>query len=178
MLLDEAKKKGKVLGRDVVWVKPSWLRREYQLIADGDPIATLRFSGMFSNEVTVYGLGEQWVFNRKGFFRQEIVTENEYEGEVSRPFRYRWTGGGTLYLDDGDTLQFKHGFWGSKSYWQTSSGIELITFVKRSWWRSQVAVEFNPYVERFTELPVLVFLGFYLRILHEQDSTAAVAAGG
>lgn len=169
-------KKGKLMGRHVVWVKPSMWRREYHMLADGEPMATMQFEHWFNNEAVIDGLGQHWIFNRKGWFRQHIVTEDEASQDVSSlPFRYSWSGGGTLYLDDGSVLKFKNNFWGSKSYWQTSNGEELIVFSKRSWWRSTVDVEFHPLAATYWELPVLIFLGFYLRILHEQDAAAAAA---
>ncbi len=167
-------KQGKLIGRKVVWVKPSIWRREYHLFVDGEHMATMQFERWFNNVATVDGLGQRWMLNRKGWFRRQIVAEAEESGDVSLPFHYSWTGGGTLYMTDGNVLKFKNSFWGSKSYWQTSNEEALMTFVKRSWWRSAIDVEVHPMAAAYAELPVLIFLGFYLRTLHDQD--AAVAA--
>jgi hypothetical protein len=174
----ETGKKGKLIGREVMWIKPSMWKRRYLMLVDGEQQAALTFDSWFTNQVSVYGLGQYWVFNRKGWFQQEVVTQDVDRATSTEPFRYRWTGGGTLYLDDGEELKFKHGFWGGTSYWETYQREKLIVFSKRSWWRSDTIVEFNPLAAHYTELPVLVFLGFYLRLLHEQDSgsTAAVTA--
>jgi hypothetical protein len=169
------KKKGKLIGRDVVWVKPSMWKREYQLLADGDHMASMWFERWYNNVATVEGLGQRWTFNRKGWLQQQVVAEDDDLYKEALPFRYSWSGGGTLYLDDGSTLKFKNGFWGSKSYWQTVNGENVITFYKKSWWRSAVNVDFHPTAAAYSELPVLIFLGFYLRTLHEQDAAAAAA---
>jgi len=173
---NEPGKKGKLMGREVLWVKPSIWRREYLMLVDGEQQARLTFHSWFSNQVSVSGLGQYWIFNRKGWFRQEIVTEDVDLKTVSHPFRYHWTGGGRLYLDDGEVLKFKHGFWGNTSYWETHHGVRLIEFTKRSWLRADTYVDFNPLAAHYAELPVLVFLGFYLRLLREQDSAAAAGA--
>jgi hypothetical protein len=171
-----SEKKGKLIGREVVWKKPSMWKREYLLLADGEHMATLWFEHWYSNVAQVEGLGQQWTFNRKGWFRQQIIAEDADLQDASLPFAYSWTGGGTLSLADGSALKFKHSFWNSKSCWQTAQGDELIVFNRRTWWSSDICVTFHPMVGAYSELPVLIFLGIYLRLLRDQDTTAAVAA--
>lgn len=171
--VNRTKIKGKLIGRDIVWIQPSWMKREYIMLIDGEPRAMLRYNGWFSQAATIDGLGERWTFERKGFWRQEIEAEDHDTNDVIKPFRYNWSGGGKLLLDDGDELNYRHGTWGKDSYWETSSGEPLITFTRRSWWNFEIGVVFSPLAERYPELPTLIFLGFYLRLLKESDSSSA-----
>jgi hypothetical protein len=167
-------KKGKLIGRHIQWQQVSWWKRHYIMYVDGDPTATLRFSN-WSNAATVDGLGERWTFERKGFWRQEILTRDEDLGESAKPFRYNWSGGGKLTLDETHILTLRHNAWGSKTYWETDSKEVVMTFRRVGFWKSSTVVEFGDTAGTYPELPTLIFLGFFLRILHEYDAAAAGA---
>jgi hypothetical protein len=173
------KPKGKLFGREIVWAKPSIWRREYELRVDGERSGVMRFTNWYSREAIVQGLGAAFSFNRKGFFRQSATAENLDLGEKSAPFRYSWTGGGSLLLDDGVTLTMRHGTWRSRSFWETNNRETLVTFSQRSWWRQDMAVTLEPLAADYPELPFLILFGFYLRVLYIEDagSSAAVVSG-
>src|SRR5512142_2293647 len=97
---EKAKDKGKLLGREVVWVRPSWWKREYTMLVDDEPTAHLYFNKWYSSAATVSGLGQSWVLDRTGFFRREVQIEDLDRDEQAAPFEYNWSGGGTLFLAD------------------------------------------------------------------------------
>lgn len=173
------KPKGKLFGREIVWTKPSMWRREYELRIDDERAAVMRFTNWFSREAIVQGLGASFSFNRKGFFRQSATAENLDLGEKSAPFRYSWSGGGNLVLDDGLTLTFRHSPWRAKSFWETSDHQALVTFMRRSWWRTDMGVTLEPLAADYPELPFLILFGYYLRVLYEEDAgSSAVMVSG
>jgi hypothetical protein len=174
------KVKGKLFGREIVWRRPSWMRREYVMLVDDEPSASLAFTQWFSREAVAQGMGTHFKFNRKGFFRLATTAENVDVQEETAPFRYAWHGGGKLTLDDGETLTYRHATWRNASHWETSAGQRLITFAHvytwASWWRFDVRVTLEAAAADYPELPFLILMGFYLRVLYEEDTSAAAVS--
>jgi hypothetical protein len=124
-----------------------------------------------------------WTFKRVGFLNPRItVREAGQEGDLAL-FTPRWTGGGALEFRQGGEYSWgSANFWGTRWAFKKGEGEPLLTFGPqddakfRDLFKVQGHVEVTPTGAGLAEAALLLFLGWYLVIMHRNDSAAVVAA--
>lgn len=160
------------------WKQKGWLWRESQLLTgDDEVVATLRRPRWWSRAVEVDGIGMRWQMERRGFWRQRIEITSLGTGESPARFDYRWTmTGGTLTFANGTSYVWKQGnLWGTKWVWTDAQGTPVMGFQTGGVFRLGSDVHLDPNSPAQT---LLVFLGWYLILLHTEDVAASAAASG
>jgi hypothetical protein len=162
-----------VVGEELRWVKPKWLKRQYELRAGEEVIATLVRSGG-SNAIGEWSEG-RYVFSQKGWFNQRVLVGDDTSAGVLAPLATFTRRGGILTLTDGRTLFWvKPSFWRSKRVWSDGAA-SLVEFDPASGYASP-RVTITPEGAHLAELPLLLLLGEYLIVRAREEADAASAA--
>jgi hypothetical protein len=108
------------------WEKPKWLKRQYELRAGEEVVATLVRSG--GSKAIGEWSGGRYVFTQNGWLNQRILIGDGATTDVNAPLATFTRRGGVLTLADGRTLFWvKPGFWKSKRVWSDGAA-SLIEF--------------------------------------------------
>jgi len=175
-------------GNRLSWSQPKTLQRAFEL-RDGDRlIGTLSFVSLWGSLAEASMAAGEWTFKRVGFFRTRITVRRrgqEMDLAVYQP--KGWGSEGELQFAGGRIYAWKPAnFWATRFNFVDTAGRPLVAFkpgTEESKWsdifKLQALVEIDPSASQLEELPLLVSLGWYLMILHHQDSASggAVAAG-
>lgn len=150
----------------LVWAPSSTSSRRFELRAGDDVAASLTFDKAVGSLATGRASAGTWTFKRAGFL-QPCVTVRELGSEYDLAvFRPTWTGSGDVEFRGGLHVHWRpFGFWNSE--WAFLRADErLVTFH----WLPDTAeldarVEFSVAALTLPEAPVLLLLGWYLRVL-------------
>ena len=150
----------------LVWAPSSSSARRFDLRAGEQAVASLTFDKDVGSLATGRGPGGVWTLKRAGFLQPRVTVReagSEYDVAVFRP---TWTGSGDVEFRTGTRVHWRpFGFWNSE--WAFVQGTErLVTF---HWLPDTAAldarVEFTVAAMAMPEFPVLMLLGWYLRVL-------------
>ncbi len=158
----------KPIDQGLTWVQPRALRAEYQLIADGKALSSLRWKRAFGSLAKAEAADGRWTFKRVGFLRPRVTVRAE--GSVA----------GVAMLDPGTgVLQFsdRHRYhWVNTSSrrgeWAFASedGTVLVRFLfPMASLRMKGTVQVEPAAGTQQDLSLLLLLGWYLVVLNSQD---------
>ena len=164
-----------VAGQELLWVQPAVRKREHELHAGDDVVATLHFQrGSLADAVAA---GGHWTFKRQGFWHPRVTVRTAGSDTDIAVFQPRWVGGGTLEFPDGRTVRLSSAnFWQSEWVWQDNEK-PLIRFKGRHGIvKARGAVELQSEAVASPDLAMLVLLGWYLILLHAEDSAVASSA--
>ena len=164
-----------IAGQELLWVQPAARKREHELRAGDDVVATLRFQR--GSLADAEAAGGHWTFKRQGFWHPRVTVRTAGSDTDIAVFQPRWVGGGTLEFPDGRTVRLSSAnFWQSEWVWQDNEK-PLIRFKGRHGIvKARGAVELQPDAVASPDLAMLVLLGWYLILLHAEDSAAASSA--
>jgi hypothetical protein len=155
------------------WIKPKWLKRQYELRAGDEVVATLVRSGG-SGAVGEWS-GGRYVFSQKGWFNQRILVGDGATTDAETPLATFTRRGGVLTLADGRTLFWRRlSVWRSRRVWSDGAA-SLVEFDPASGYASP-RVTIAPGAGHLDELPLLLLLGQYLIVRAREESDAASAA--
>jgi hypothetical protein len=166
-----------IAGEDLLWVQPAAGRREHELRAREDVVATLRFQR--GSLADAEAEGHHWTFKRQGFWQPRVTVRVSGSDADVALFWPRWAGGGTLEFADGRSVNFRSAnFWQSEWVWQEQEKDQpLILFKGRHGLiKAKGAVEIQPAGAAHPDAALLALLGWYLILLHADDANASVAA--
>lgn len=164
-----------LVGQELEWSQPATTRRAYELRAADEVVATLRFE----RGTLAYGEAEggQWSVKREGFWHPQVTVRVPGSDSNIASFRAHMGGSGDLVFSDGRSFRLAstnalHTEW----VWQQDDQV-LVRFQGRHGViKANGTVEVEPQAAGLAELALLAVLGWYLILLHAQD-TAAAATG-
>jgi hypothetical protein len=153
-------------GQELCWVRPNLFKGFYELRADLECLATLRYSGWAAVGESD---GQQWRFKTKGFWKatpvifagaEEPANESTPLASINRTLR-----GGGGYLVFSDERKYTWSCTGIlKTIW-TMAGTEGPLFSLK---KGRV-VEILPEASNVPDLPLLVLFSMYLIRLEEKE---------
>ena len=164
-----------VAAQELVWTQPSGARREHELRAGDELVATLRFERRsLAAAATAEG---QWTFKRQGFWQPSVTVRVAGADADIAVFHPRWSGGGQLELQNGRQLRLSSAnFWQTEWVWQDKEK-PLVRFKGRHGIiKARGEVEIESTESAAPELPLLTVLGWYLILLYAEDMAASSAA--
>jgi hypothetical protein len=145
-----------VCREELRWVKPKWLKRQYELRAGEEVVATLVRSG--GTGALGEWSGGRYVFSQKGWFNSRILVGDDATADLNAPLATFTRRGSVLTLADGRTLFWmKPSFWKSKRVWSDGAAT-LIEFDHASGYASPQVTTTAEGV-RLAELPLLTSAG-------------------
>jgi hypothetical protein len=169
----------KLIGLELKWTQPRFLKMNYELQAGEALAATLNFRSSFGSLATGESADGCWTFKRAGFFQPRVtirVCGNETDIAVFR--NNTWSGGGTLELPDGRKVLATTNMWQTNLEFKTESGETLVRFKSAGVIHLAAIVEIQQQAIGLAELPWLVMLGWYLIVMMNNDAAAAAAVIG
>jgi hypothetical protein len=144
------------------------------LRAGDDVVATLRFQR--GSLADAEAEGHHWTFKRQGFWQPRVTVRVPGSDADVAVFRPRWAGGGTLDFADGRSVRLSSAnFWQSQWVWQEKDQPLILFKGRHGIVKAKGAVEIQPGAESRPDTPLLVLLGWYLILLHADDTAAATA---
>ncbi|HKV29743.1 MAG TPA: hypothetical protein VJT14_01885 [Candidatus Dormibacteraeota bacterium] len=162
-------------GEELLWIQPAALRREHELRAGDDVVATLRFQR--GSLADAEAEGRHWTFKRQGFWQPRVTVRVPGSDADVAAFRPHWAGGGTLDFADGASVRLSSAnFWQSQWVWQEKDQPLILFKGRYGIVKAKGAVEILPGAESRPDTPLLVLLGWYLILLHADDADAAAGS--
>ena len=160
---------------ELLWTQPAARRREHELRAGDDLVATLRFQR--GSLADAEAEGHHWTFKRQGFWQPRVTVRVPGSDADIAVFRPHWAGGGTLDLSDGRSVNLRTAnFWQSEWVWQEKDQPLILFKGRHGFVKARGAVEIQPGDASRPDAPLLVLLGWYLILLHADDTAAASTA--
>jgi hypothetical protein len=161
-------------GEELLWIQPAARRREHELRAGDDLVATLRFQR--GSLADAEAEGDHWTFKRQGFWQPRVTVRVPGSDADVAVFRPRWAGGGTLDFADGGSVRLSSAnFWQSEWVWQENDQPLMLFKGRHGIVKAKGAVEIQPAAAGRPDTSLLVLLGWYLILLHADDTAAATA---
>jgi hypothetical protein len=167
------------------WIQPKTFERRFELRVGDLLFGTLVFQKMTGSMAVARTDSGAWTFKRVGFFNPRITVRNDGSEADAGIYSPKWSGSsGTIQMADGTLYQWRHAnFWATRMEWTDGGGRVLVTYqsgVENSRLsdalKTQATMEFSQDARSVPDLPLLILLGWYLVILHQEDAAAAVAA--
>ena len=171
-------------GQPLRWQQPAAMQRSFVLRDETQQFATLTFPSFLRSTAQVTSAEGGWIFQRRGFFGRTVQILAAHSEAVLASYQSAWSGTrGTLELPGGQRYAWQTlNFWATRYQFRTDAGQPLVTFstgtgdgLMANIFKQQALVEIDPGAVGLRDLPLLVTLGFYLSVLHRQDSAAAAA---
>jgi hypothetical protein len=160
--------------QELLWIQPAAMRREHELRAGEDIVATLRFQR--GSLADAEADSHHWTFKRHGFWQPRITIRVAGSDADIAVFRPHWAGGGTLELIDGPTVRLSSAnFWQSEWVWKEKDQPLILFKGRHGIVKAKGAVEIQPGAAGRPETPLLILVGWYLILLHADDTAAATA---
>ena len=173
------RKIAELVGRQVEWVQPSVFKMQYELRADDELAATLRFRSSFGSFATGESEDGCWTFKRIGFWQTRVtVRACDADVDIATFKNNTWSSGGTLELSAGRKFLATTNFWQTNFEFQDELGGTLIKFKRGGLIHLSATVDVERNAVSLPELPWVVMLGWYLTVMMHMDSAAAAGAVG
>ncbi len=165
-------------GQELKWLQPNTMKMEYELRSGDDVVARLVFRSSFGTLANTTSEDGCWTFKRIGFFQTRVtIRECDSEKDLAVFKNNTWSDGGTLVMADGRKLLASTNFWNTEYDFKTENGDMVVRFKKIGGvLHISSMVEFGPGFANYMEAPWIVMLGWYLTVMMQMDTTAAVMA--
>src|SRR5262245_56104305 len=157
------------------WKKLGLFRRIYELRGADQRYGSLEWVSALGTQARGEILDVSWSFHRAGLVKP-VVTASPSGGGQTAILRFSWSGGGLLELENDRRYYWKKmSFWGCEWAFVDESGALVVRFRPEGILRQCASVELPADQAHGGDIPLLVLLGWYLRVLAEGDA-AVVAA--
>jgi hypothetical protein len=164
-----------IIGAELQWTQPSLMKQEFELHANGELAARLRFRSAFGSFATAESKDGCWTFKRVKFWDTRVsVRECGAEPDIAFFYPKVWTGGGALPLDEQRKLLIRTNFWQTDYRVTTETEETLIHFKIPNLIRPSAHVEIMPAAVDYPELTWLAPLSWYLWVLSYVESLGPV----
>jgi hypothetical protein len=164
-----------VTDQELLWMQPAVRKREHELRAGDDIVATLRFQR--GSLADAEADSEHWTFKRQGFWHPRVTVRVAGSDADIAVFHPHWAGGGTLELADGRAVRLSSAnFWQSEWVWQEKDQPVIRFKGRHGIVKAKGAVEILAGAAGRPDLPLLILLGWYLILLHAEDAAVASSA--
>lgn len=166
------------------WSQPKALQRTFELRDGNRLLGTLSFVKSLGSLAEASMAAGDWTFKRVGFLRPRVTVRRRGQETDLAVYQPRgWRSEGELQFAGGRIYAWKFAnFWATKYEFADAAGNAVVAFKPGSeeskfsnLFKYQVLVEIHPSAGRLEELPLLLSLGWYLMILHHEDSASAGA---
>ena len=170
---------------DVHWVQQKTMQKSFELLAGEQVIGTLQFPHALSTRAEVQTSLQHWSFKRTGFPKIRISIRKPDEEQDFAIFSPYLFGNGVLQMEDGHSFNWAPlNFWRTQWMFYDAGDLPILQFLSGSrksklsdLFKTQVEVEIMDASISDEQLCLLVPLGFYLFVLHANDTAIAAAAG-
>jgi len=167
--------------QELEWRRQTGVRRQFELMGGGEPIASLRFQSVLGSLAVGECAGNQWTFKRTGFFAPKITVRAAGSDTDLAVFTANMMGGGgSLVFGGGRRFHLRQAnFWATQWVFETENGEAAASLTAHvNPFQVSGTVQAAPAAAAWPETPVLILLIWYVRILMNEDgATGALVAG-
>jgi len=160
------------------WQQTGWAEREFELISGENLIGHLYWPKWLSDHAVAECADGRWIIDRLGFFRDHgAVVEVNSEAEVAQ-FQFDWLGDSRLSLANGRCYELYR----TKILCETwelaneQGDVVMVFHGGMDWFKYLSDIKLEVGAIQLAELPLLIFLCWYLIYMRIQDAAAAAAA--
>lgn len=149
--------------------------RSYELARDDQLIATLRFEKL-SGSLAVGEFGpDRWTFKRIGFLSPKVSIRKAGSDAGIPIFTPSWTGAGWIAFDTGRRYHLRAtNFWATEWAFESEDGTQVVALAgPRGVFKQGGHAWAAESAAGLPETPVLLLLIWYLRVLMNEDASAA-----
>jgi len=158
------------VGLQLRWIQPSILARHFELHLENNLIGELRFdtaATAYGTLTTADSVTKKWSFKEVGLFKRRLTIRESEAKEDLAVFRGNLWGEGWVEFSNGNTFH-----WKSTNFRRTQWGLFnahevcLLVLTPKPSYPLQVQsfVEISAQGSDLDELPLLVMMGWYLRV--------------
>lgn len=161
----------------LLWKQTNWGGRYFELLSGDDVVGVLYWPKWLSDHAVVESGDGKWVIDRVGFFRDRVVVTDVHSGSKVAKFEIGWLGDGEVVLANGRVYNwYRTGILSNN--WTLADENDDLVFEVKEWmhWfkhRAQIVLRVGSITR--PELPLLIYLGWYLAFMQMQDAAAVVA---
>ena len=168
-------------GAVLFWEQPKAFQSRFLLIAGDDIYGELDFSSGFSTSAQAVSIEDRWIYKRVGLLSTRVIIRRAGSESDLAVYSPRWSGtAGEIRFTTGEQYQWRvDNFWASKYVLSGDDGLVMITYLSGSRdrklsniFKQQAQVVIASEAWQLSYLPILISLGWYLVILHIEDSSA------
>jgi len=168
----------------LAWLQPKTLEHYFELQAGPAQLATLAFHSAWGTLATAETADGTWTFKRVGFLNPRVTVRAAGSPDNLAVYQPKFWGDGTLTFADGATFRWQPtNFWATEWAFTGTGDTPLVRFKSGAEksklsdiLKTQALMELEPDESIRPYVPLLVALGMYLIILHQQDAAGVVAA--
>jgi len=172
------------LSYELQWLQPKGLNRSFELHSGVTLVARLDFQSAWGSLAIAATAAQSWSFKRVGFFKTRVTARIAGQPDDIAIFHPNWLGEGWIEIAGGRRYFWKSAnFWASRFVISTEDGSPIITYQEgvehpkfADWFKTQAGVRVEYPARGLPETPMLILLGWYLIVLHQEDSAAAGGA--
>jgi hypothetical protein len=164
------------------WVQSASLSENFELREGADALGSLTWGSSCGTLASAVCEDGRWTFKRVGFLNPCVTARASGSEANAAVFRPRLWGDGLLELSGGRVVEWRPaGLWRNEWFFCETDGGRLITFKLenteglKGLLKDEGRADFSPGAVTRPEFTLLVFLGWYLLVLYQRDSDAAVA---
>jgi hypothetical protein len=161
------------LGHTIEIVTPSCFKSEFNLVANGLPICTLKSTNFWCTRFEINGFGKAWeVYCASVWKGKTEIKEKDKELPIAS---YEGNGlkhSGTFILPQGERVALVFNLWKSFYELKNEKGEVLLHYANKSFFCSTVVVTMNKKCELLDKYPFLIMVPFHIA---QQRNHAAAA---
>lgn len=171
------------IGLNLYWVQPRTFERQFELRTEDRLFGNLRFEKALGTLATGSSAAGRWTFKRVGFLNPRVtIREAGANDDLGVYWPKHWSGGWLEFVKGGKFHWKATNFWGTE--WGFCDVQDRLLFVLKpgvekaklsDLLKTQAVVEIAPQSHAHAALPLLLLLGWYLMILHQEDTAVTMA---
>ena len=162
----------------LMWKQTRWGGRYFELLSGEDVIGVLHWPKWLSDRAVAEGGDGKWIIDRPGFFRDRVVVTDGKNGVEVASVEFGWLGDGEVTLVNSKGYKWYRTGLLSNNWTFVDENDEVIFEIKEwmHWFKHRADIVLRVGSITRPELPLLIYLGWYLAHMQMQDAAAAVAA--
>lgn len=162
----------------LIWKQKSWGGRYFKLLAGDVEVGVLYWPKWLSYMAIAEGGDGKWAIDRPGFFADKVVVTDLQSGQEVAHFSFGWLGDGVIRLSTGRSYKWYRTGFLSNNWTIEDENAEVLFEIKEwmHWFKHRADIVLRVGSMMQPELPLLIYLGWYLAFMQMQDAAAVVAA--
>lgn len=160
-----------LIGADLKWIQPAAFKREFELCAGDQLVATLRFRGSFDSLAYTESTDGCWVFQRgQGWGAPASVAECDSREPIALLHRSWLKAGGTVQVQNGPRFFISANFTATEYRVTTEANNLLLRFKTAGLLHLSAHLEILPTAVNCAELSWLIPFSWYVWLLGNMDA--------
>ena len=160
-------------GQNLEIVTPSFFKSEFNLLANGIIISSLKSVNFWGKRYEISGFEKVWeIYNASVWSGKTEIKEKDKQ----LPLAYYEGGGlkhsGMFYLPQGEKVNLVFNLWKSFYELQKENGEVLVHYANKSFFSSTIVVTMNRKSELIDKYPFLIMFPFYIAMQRKHAAAA------